>query len=156
MGCNPSANPVMTHSSVAGPRSYDNRKIWLNGISIEIIRFDREGNCYLKIRWDDFDIPENIRWCGDIVCKEKINVLPGKKLFLDQGYSAQELSSQSVINGENVFAKPTILTLEPGSTLSLGKRSKLLIGEGSKLIVRKGAEIILGKKAKITGEVIRE
>ena len=156
MGCNPSANSVLTHSSAGGMKPNDNRKIWLNGISIEIMRFDQEGNCYVKIRWDDFDISSDIRWCGDIVCNEQINILPKKTLFLDQGYSPQELISQGKINGEHVFAKPTVLTLIPGSTLTLGKKSKLIIGEGSKLIVQKGAIVNEGKKSKIEGEVVWE
>ena len=156
MGCNPSANSILTHSSAGGPKQYDNRKIWLNGISIEMMRFDREGNLFLKIRWDDFDISQNTRWCGDIVCTEKINIHAGKTLSLDQGYSPQEMTSQIVVNGEPVFAKPTVLTLLPGSTLTLGKKSKLLMIEGSKVIVQKGAKVILGKKAKIEGEVVWE
>lgn len=149
---NPPAVPLYTHASPGGPRKGDNRKIYLNGLSVEVLRQDSAGNLYLKVRWDDFAIKQDLRWCGHVVLKEKLKLRPQKKITLDQGTSPQLNKSVQTLNGEHVFAEPTIMELEAGSNLHLMKRSSILVKKGSGLLIRKGAKVVLDKKAVVRFE----
>ena len=130
----------------------DNRRIYLNGLSVEVLEQREDGSIKVRIRWDDFDVPTNVRWCGDIVLQEKVIVKRGGSITLDQGYSAQIVEKPQVIDGKDVFAEPTILEVDSGATLKLEKFGNLWIKDGSTLLVRKGASIEMASQASITVE----
>ena len=109
----------------------------------------QEGNLYLRIRWDDFDLVDNVRWCGNLLCTEKINLTKGHILRLDQGTTPQVPVARQVIEGKHIFADPTLLEITDGAELSLEKISKLVVKSGSSLLIRKGAIVKLDKKSKI-------
>lgn len=148
---NPAATPVYSHSGQA-PQKDDNRRIYLNGISVEVLKMDSTGEMKVKIRWDDFDIVDDLRWCGDILLKEKVNIKRGKSISLDQGYSVQVAKAVQKINGESVFAEPTIFELDSGSTINLERYANLWVKAGSSLFIRKGATLNFDNFANITIE----
>ena len=146
---NPAAVPVYTHSGGRGAPGRDNRRIYLNGLSIEVLEQRRNGDMVIKIRWDDFDIVRPVRWCGNILSNEQVNVRSGNSISLDQGYTVQEVRAVQQFNGEQLFAKPTVLELAAGSELHLNSFSQLWVRKGSTLIIRKGAKVILEKNSAI-------
>ena len=146
---NPAATPLMTLATPGGPQRYDNRRIWLNGISAEILDISATGDLMLHIRWDDFDIVKDARWCGDIVSKEQLILSPGITVTLDQGFSPQLEKAVQEIGGENVFAKPTILELMAGSKTYLKQNASIRVKKGSTLLVRSGACMEFAPGAKI-------
>ncbi len=148
---NPAATPIYSHT---GPKALpdDNRRVYLNGLSVEVMEQRADGSIKIKIRWDDFDIPTNVRWCGDIVLKEKVIVQRGGSITLDQGYSAQLPFAAQVIDGKDVFAEPTIMEVDSGALLKLEKFANLWIKNGSTLLVRKGAKVDLATLSSITVE----
>ena len=149
---NPAATNLYTFRSPGGPDKSDVRRIYLNGISLEIVKQDFEGNLHLKIRWDDFDLVEDVRWCGNLLCKEKINITSGQVLTLDQGTSPQVPVARHEINGKKIFADPTLLEIASGAELSLERNAKLLVKSGSSLLIRKGATVRFDKKSQIEVE----
>lgn len=152
LSTNPAPVPVLTCSSGGGPRNYDNRKTWLNGISIRILRFDEEGSAYLQIRWNDFEVRKNRRWCGQIVVKDSLIIASGKNILIDQGNSLQLPLAYEKNESGFLFSEPSVLELDSGSVTILDPRSEIRIRTGSSLIVRKGATLILKKRAKLTAE----
>jgi hypothetical protein len=148
---NPSGTPIYSHSGPK-PMADDNRRIYLNGLSIEVLEQRMDGSLKVRIRWDDFDVPTNVRWCGDIVLREKVIVKRGGSITLDQGYSAQIAEKPQVIDGKDVFAEPTILEIDSGGLLKLEKFGNLWIKRGSTLLVRSGATVELASQASITVE----
>ena len=150
---NPAATPLMSFSTPGrAPQSYDNRSIYLNGISVEVLEQDTTGAIKVKIRWDDFDIVQNLRWCGDIILKEKVRITNGHQIVLDQGYSAQHVRAFGKMGEENIFAAPTLLELKPGSELILEDNAELRLLNGSGILIRKGAKVTLGNNARIVVE----
>lgn len=152
IGHNPAAVPVYTHIAPGGPQPVDNRRIYLNGISVEVLRRGEQGELYLKIRWDDYDIVKDVRWCGNIVANEGLVVKSGNAILLDQGYSAQVNKVVQEIDGEAVFAEPTVLELRPESKTLLENNAELRVAKGSTLIVRAGAWLDLAKNANVIVE----
>jgi M6 family metalloprotease-like protein len=148
---NPSGTPIYSHSG-AKPQADDNRRIYLHGLSVEFLEQRADGSIKIRIRWDDFDIPTNVRWCGDILLKEKVILKRGGSITLDQGYSPQVAEVAQKIDGANVFAEPTILEVDSGATLQLEKFSNLWVKSGSTLLIRKGAKVEIGKSSSIVVE----
>lgn len=148
---NPSGTPIYSHS---GPRPVgdDNRRIYLNGLSVEVLEQLANGSLKLRIRWDDFDIPTNVRWCGDIVLVEKVIVKRGGSITLDQGYSPQVAEAVQKINGKDVFAEPTIMEVDSGALLKLEKFSSFWVKPGSTLLIRKGAVVEMASHSGIMVE----
>lgn len=149
---NPAAVPVYTHTNPGGPRKFDNRRIYLNGISVEILKQDDNGDLHIKVRWDDFDIVDNPRWCGNIVSNETIRILSGRRLFLDWGRSTQVTKMKGVVDGDTMFAEPTILELKSGSRTVLKPYSRIVVENGSSLLVRAGSKMFLEKGARVVVE----
>ena len=148
IGTNPAATPIYTHSG-AQAQPDDNRRIFLNGISITLLRIDADGDAYLRIRWDDFVVEKAQRWCGDIVLTEKLEMKKTGDLALSQGWSPQLPVLVQKIDGKAAFAEPTILELKPGSVLDMAAGATLTVESGSTLLVRKGARLTLAKGAAI-------
>jgi hypothetical protein len=148
---NPAATPVYSHTGPV-PLKDDNRQVPLNGLSVEVLEQREDGSIKIRIRWDDFDIPTHVRWCGDIVLREKVVVKTGGSITLDQGYSPQVANAVRKIDGKDVFAEPTILEVDSGALLKLERFSQLWVKEGSTLLVRKGATVDIASQGGILVE----
>jgi hypothetical protein len=165
---NPSSAPVYTHMSADGftsnnvnPQGFDNRKIRLNGVSVEIIQenADGKGAIKVKISWDNYDINESQRWCGDIDLSNdpadplsrtsRINLKKGKTLRVDQGRSATRYHGESQKDGSFLFADPSSLTLQKGTITEIKKGAQLIIENGSTFIIKSDATLIISKKGKL-------
>lgn len=140
LGTNPAATPVYAHGGQQ-PKPTDNRRIYLNGISITLLRMDEGGNVFLKIRWDDFRVRGDLRWCGDILLTEQLILDNGSRIRLDQGYAAQVATPAQTIDDKAVYAEPTILELKSGSVTLLERNAQLIVEPGSTLLIRKGARV---------------
>lgn len=142
--------------------SYENRTIYLNGISIEIIEEIWNptlgaNDLKVKIRWDDYVVDQDTRWCGNIVLQNDVDDPNGtqsqviidvdKKVTLDQGRSATRHSSVTLPDGSTEFIKPTEMTLKSNTKLHLLENSTLELNQFSTLIVEDGAEIVLEENA---------
>ncbi len=146
---NPAAVPVYNRSGSRGNTVKDNQRIYLNGLSIETLEMRQNGDLVIRIRWDDFDIVRPVRWCGNILSQERVHVLTGNSITLDQGYTVRKIHAVQNLNGGDVFADPTVMELAPGSELILNEFSQVWVRKGSSLIIRKGAKVILQKNASI-------
>lgn len=84
---NPTNTPWLTYCRPSYinsmPSADDNRKIYLNGLCVRILEQRANGDMKISIRWNDFNIKNNVRWCGDIVLNEKVIVKPNCTVLLD-------------------------------------------------------------------------
>ena len=136
---------------------FENRTIWLNGLSISFMELDA-GRIQVKIRWDDFEIEEDVRWCGEIVLSPNhideslpsLIVNKCKKLTLDRGASPTvPFSLGKDVEGNHMFADTTTFTLSKGSVMELEEKSQLILQADSRLVVSSGSTLNLGKRSKL-------
>jgi len=151
---NPAPVPVYTYTHNPfnlGLRGYENRRIYLNGISIHFTELP-SGDFLVDLRWDDYTVNKNVRWTGDIVLQNdrddpqfrqsRINVASTKSIMLDQSLSPTlPQSLHKLADGTFLFALPTILTLESGTAMTLLDKSSLSVRSGSTLRVKTGAGV---------------
>ncbi len=169
LSTNPAPVPVYTYTTnqeyssfnlVDGkPAPYENRTTWLNGLSVEIIDENKEkGTITVEVRWDNYNVSDDVRWCGTIVlspndldaAKPSLVVKSGNKLLLDRGESPVfHKAVEKDKNGEWLFTDPAVLTCLKDSYFYLEPKSQLVLDNNSKLILKAGAKLIAGRKSKI-------
>jgi hypothetical protein len=161
MDTNPAPVPVYTLTrrptnldSNGKPRSYENRRVALNGISVDLIGQHADGSLEVELRWDDWTVNSDVRWCGDIVLandpddpylrQSRIELQPGRMIDLDWGQTPTLPYAQDV-SGDLVTSLPSILTLESGTELEIQDGARLVVRNGSTLHVKAGASLsVLG------------
>jgi len=156
IGSNPAAIPVLTYQTASYPHqrpgmpaAYDNRKIYLNGLSIGILEQYDDGAVKLRILWDDYTVNNDTRWCGDIVLTEKI-ILKGKSTIrIDQGLTPQRPRDPVPFNGEMIFADPSVLTCSKGSRFVLEDESRLILENNSRLVLEPGSYMEISPRARM-------
>ena len=166
---NPSTVPVYTYTTnqefsnfnlIDGkPADYENRTIWLNGLSVEIVDENKEkGTITIQVRWDNYEVNNDVRWCGNMmlspndfdVSKPSLVLQSGKKLLIDRGQSPQfNKSTEKDKNGEWLFTDPTVFTCMKDSYFYLEPKSQLVLDNKSRLVLQAGSKLVAGAKSKI-------
>ncbi len=157
---NPAPVPVYTlrseegyqRPSSQGPQPYDNRLIWLSGLSITLLEEKADGSVLVEVAWDDFTVRKDVRWCGDIRLSAHpfdslapSLILRRSTLLLDRSESPVYAIAKAYDSVEKRFwfSDTTQLRLLPGAILEM-QGGRLILRRGSKLILEKGS-LIRGK-----------
>lgn len=159
VGTNPSSAPLinMVGQKTQYIEAHNLRTTYLNGISIEILEQYSNGNIKVRIRFDDVDIDNDVRWCSDnIVLNEiatssgySLNLKNGKTLTLDRGLTATRMTKPKFFSGKKVFTSPTTLTIQPdvkihidtAATIKLENKSKLHFSDRSTCVIEDNGSI---------------
>jgi type IX secretion system substrate protein len=161
VGTNPSANSMITLSNNNGLTHNnglppDNRKVILNGISIEILDELQDGSIKVEVKFDDTNIANDVRWCGDIELPAisgangySLNLTQGNSMLLDQGFTATKINTPMSIGGTNYFVDPTVLSLESGSYFHLEQNATVNVKNNSTLRLKSGSKMELESGAKL-------
>jgi hypothetical protein len=129
--------------------NYDNRTIYLNGISVEFVEQLTDNSILLRIRWDDNAVRRDVRWCGNIVLHEGIRVDKKCGVLLDRGLTPQRPVNADTVDGNIIFTDPTAMTIRNGAAIDLGKRAVLELANGSSLIMQEGSRITMERRARL-------
>ena len=113
------------------PNKIENSKIYLNGLSIEILDKNTNDEYKIKLSWNDYDITKDVRWCGDIVLNEKVIVKDGAKLILDLGLTPTQPVNPILFKNNYIFTEPTILKCNKGSELIIEPGAQMLVKRNS-------------------------
>jgi hypothetical protein len=179
IGSNPSTNPVLTYSvrdkklvPFLTPQPADNKKIYLNGLSFEVLEYQANGDAKVRISYRDFDINNDVRWCGPIVLTERVELTAGT-ITLDQGLTPTRPVNPIQFNGEDIYASPTIFTAkaqgyykmfagtqtvvknnssyvsEQYGSMEINDQSPFIVRTGSTLVLKTGSNLLI----KATGHI---
>ena len=172
---NPSTASKMNLQGFNIPEDIFNlRKVYLNGISVEILSCDTNLNLQVNVRFDDVDVDQNVRWCADEIVLSPVsttsgyslNLKSGKTILLDHGTTATRMDNPVLFNGQEIFVSPTlfrctantvfnmeansILELDNASTLRLEPNSILDVGAGSIVDLKNASKIVVQNNATLT------
>lgn len=167
LASNPPSSPLMTHRTASrkigdsywdanpDPVIDDNRHIWLNGLRVDIVEQYADGSIKVRIVWDDFDVDNDVRWCGPVMLTEQLNLKSSRTITLDHGLTPTKASNPVVLDGEKVFSDPTVFTCrdrsyfkqEPHSTVRAIRHSTLVVDSGALYEVGDGAVLEIGSTA---------
>ncbi|MEP7263051.1 MAG: T9SS type A sorting domain-containing protein [Bacteroidota bacterium] len=132
------------------------RKIYLNGISVEILNQDFvAGNIQVRVRFDDVDIDSDVRWCGDSIILNPIptpnnislNIKSGKSILLDQSLTASRMNNPQIFNTQQVFASNTLFQALSGSRINMEVNSSFVVDNNSILRLESGSRLDISNGA---------
>jgi hypothetical protein len=108
-------------------------------LAIEVLQQYSNGDIQINIKWNDFDVNSDVRWCGPIVLKEKVYVKSGKTVTLDQGLTPTKPVNPMTFESKKVFADYTILTCKNASLFKLESNSSMAVKNNSALVMESGS-----------------
>jgi len=162
---NPAPTPIYTLTTDYSNKrvattiaSYENRTIFLNGISITLVEegIAPDGNPGMKVRleWDDFKVTGALRWCGSIRLpayggKGKLELLSGTRLTLARGNSPQVGVGRKLPDGSWDFSENTRLVVDSGAVLRMHPGSKLQLRDSSVLEILPHGSLEIDRKARV-------
>lgn len=179
---NPASTPVYTlksqtnfngSSSFLQPTEpYENRTIWLNGVSAELLDENYKPSVYnngailVKIRFDDYDVKNNVRWCGNIKLSNHINdstindfsdslyslkLCTNKTILFDRGksYTYDRSIDQDSITNNYFFNEPTQYTIRSNAYMLMDKNSNVIADGGSTIRLQAGSLLEMSSKSHI-------
>ncbi len=141
-----------------GGRKPDNRTVYLNGISVELLEQRADGAIALRVRAGDTRLAADVRWCADSIVLPRLNGFQGTALTLAQGRTLRldrsgtptRLAGQGARRGGgHWFSPPTRFTVADGARVVLERKARLQLLNGSVMHLMPGAELRLAKKAKL-------
>jgi len=169
LSSNPAPVPIYTNgegfASVNAqdpmPRSYENRFIWLNGLSITM---DYAWNALLQcndalitVRWDKYDVYDDVRWCGNIKLsphdfdqnEPSLVVKSYQQLLLDKGKSPVHkfipIQWSEPILPDKRFTDETVFEALPNSYIRIENEAEFRVTNGSFLWLKENSKLeILG------------
>ncbi len=127
----------------------NNRKIYLCGLSINFFEIG-ENTFAVNIKWDDYKLEKNVRWTGEIVLTENLEITNSTCLILNQNKTPIQKTRDKKSKEFSPVTTFTCLSgsylhLKPNSQIILSEKSKLIFEEGAKLTIEDGAEIFVEK-----------
>jgi len=154
----------------------------LNGLSIKILEEDEQGTMKLEVKFDDWEVRTDQRWCGNLrlpafTNEENKMLIIGEEAKVDLALSGTpdritrhpETGSMSnptrllVESGRGItLKKKSELNIAPSSTLELAGKSSLIVEKGATLYVQgtlrlsDEAELVIEKKGKLILEAESE
>jgi hypothetical protein len=155
IGTNPSTASTLTYLNRRKKASTDERNsssVYLNGISIEILRVLQDLALEVKVCFNDTLVSEPRRWAGSEIILNDHNS-KGTDLYvkstitMDRGKTVTKFENPERVEGELYFSSPTVLRLRAGSKMTL--EGVLDLRKDSQLIVEEGAELVLKKRSRI-------
>lgn len=130
----------------------DTRKKYLTGLSIKMNHAYYIGETSVfrvDVSWDDYDVKKDVHWAGDIIMKERVNLLESRTIFLEQSLTPNQITRDPV---SGVYSPPTKFTCEKGSNMNLSQNSKLILKDKSSLVLDSGAVLQMEYGSKIVVE----
>ena len=164
IGTNPSSASVLTMVNNRRPRKPDprnNRTIYLNGFSFQILQTYPDRSVSLEIQFDNHLLDEDRRWCApDIVLNDHNPSGPDlsvkAELTLARGLTPVRLDTPDTLpDGTLVFTDATHLRIASGAELALSGRmniqddSRLVLEDGAILSISSGARMVLADSTSI-------
>jgi hypothetical protein len=171
IGSNPSTVPILTYQVRTGEpfpnaQPVDNKKLYLNGLSFEVLEYQANGDAKVRISYRDFNVSNDVRWCGPIVLTERVELTTGT-ITLDQGLTPTRPVNPISFNGEVIYASPTIFTAraqayykmfantqtvvknnsayvsEQYGSMEINDQSPFIVKTGSTLVLKTGSNLLI-------------
>lgn len=157
IGTNPSSATMMNSVGFDLDRSNvkNLRRIYLNGVSVELLSQNGDGSITVQVRFDDVDVTNDARWCADEIQLNPVatstgyslNVTAGNTITLDRGTTATRRSSPETYNGQQVFTSATLMRCPANTWLNLAPGSGFVVDNGSTLRIEAGSRMDVGNGA---------
>ncbi len=127
---------------------------YLNGLSIKYIGDNPAGNALIQVRYDDYEVRANKRWCGNIILpdfnpnatSDHLNIATGVELRIDQSKTPHRETINPITG---TWVNPTTLTVQNNGAMHLDQFATVIVENNSELILENGAGLEVHDGAKV-------
>jgi hypothetical protein len=127
------------------------RKIYLNGVSVEILNQNTDGTIQVQIRFDDTDVNNDVRWCADEIVLNPVsttsgyslNLKAGKTITLDQGTTATRMTNPMIFMNMEVFTSPTVFNVQADAKIHMESNARVILKNASTLIMKSASSCVI-------------
>lgn len=180
---NPAPTPVYTYktdylndktdNSIQHKQSYENRSVWLNGISVEIVQENYaptlygQGAILVQVRTDNYDVDQDARWCGNIKVspndfdptptdfldnKYAVNIKSGTNILLDRSrsYTRHYAVDQEPVTNTYRFSEPTEMTILPNAYFHMENNTSMVIDGESTVRIKNNGRLEVHRNSTVT------
>ncbi len=156
LGTNPTPSNTVTYnvkqhggiiSSVA--TNQNTRKIHLTGLEISFIESGQNSAgkiIRVDIKWNQYNLENDVRWTGEIVLREDLNILPSRSVLIDQNQTPNQHTRNSY-TGE--FSNSSSFTCDSGSNITLKENSTVILNDKSSFYLKPGATLVINDGSKL-------
>ena len=124
----------------------DNRRIHLSGLRIDMAD-QHDGTCRVDVYWNDYNVARDVRWTGNIVLHERINLIRGRTIKFDQNQTPN-LHIRDTLT--DLYAVPTYFTCVEQSSFLMQPSSKVILQDLASFIMEKGSKLEINDSAIFT------
>lgn len=162
MGTNPSSANMLTLAAnmareVNKARKPDNRTVYLNGISVELLEQRADGAIVLQVRAGDTRLVDDVRWCADSIVLPPLNgyngtaltLAEGRTLKIDRSGTPTRMEAMEGNGRKAWFSPPTRFSVAPGARVVLERKAKLQVLNNSEVHLWPGSQLVLHRKARL-------
>ena len=162
MGTNPSTANMLTlaanmNKEVNKARKPDNRTVYLNGISVDLMEQRADGAIVLRVRNGDTRLTADVRWCADSIVLPPLHgyqgtaltLAAGTTLWIDRSGTPTRMTEQGGAPGKWWFSPPTRFTVAPEARMVIERKARLQLLNDSEMHLMPGTELLLDPKAKL-------
>ncbi|MCC6684814.1 MAG: hypothetical protein IT247_07080, partial [Bacteroidia bacterium] len=136
----------------------NNRKIYISGVSVEIVQQYSNGDILVEVKFDDVDIDQNVRWCSEDIRLSSIsspsgyslNITPGHTLTLDRGRSHTRVTNPETFDSKTYFNSKTKLSVQADAILHIEEGAAMVLKNGSELHIENDGSVIVENNATLT------
>jgi hypothetical protein len=163
MGTNPTTANALTLVSTPGRDTYggkkpNNRVVYLNGISLELLEQRANGDMLVRVRNDDTVIDRDVRWCADSIVLNPISgakgasllLTAGHRITLDRSLTPTRIDRPETVRNTTYFSGATRFTVLAGASVVLRDNAELELLNGSELHLMPGSTLELSPTAKLS------
>jgi hypothetical protein len=141
-----SSNPPVRNFQSYNHITYKLDPIYLNGISVEVLSKNTSGDIRVKILFDDYEIKNNVRMCGNIIFPpQNVNLQTNKVIEINKSGTYNRTTK---LNGQ--FINPTNVSTSAGTNLILNTNSIIKVDNESSLAMLQNSNVELKDESNIT------
>jgi hypothetical protein len=165
MGTNPTTANSLTLVSTPGRDTYggkkpNNRVVYLNGISIELLDQRANGDMLIRVRTNDTVLDQDVRWCADSIVLNPIAgakgasllLTAGHRITLDRSLTPTRIDKPETVRNTTYFSGATRFTVLAGARVVLQGNTELELLNGSELHLMPGSTLELAPTAKLSAD----
>jgi Right handed beta helix region/Secretion system C-terminal sorting domain len=129
--------------------------IYLNGISVKFLGISAGGNELIKVAYNDYEVRNNKRWCGNIIlpdfeplnANEYLNIATGVELRIDQSKTPHR---ETINPATGTWVNPTVFDIKSGGKMHLDSYANVIVEHNSEMIVQSGGDVEIHDGAVLT------
>lgn len=146
---NMSSNPPVFHRPKFNIKTDKLNAINMNGLEIEVISQDGEGNITVQVKFNNSLISNDLRITGFVQCNPVLGAKDGIDYLIDNSVELSVNRSgipNHLKKDSTGFVHASVLSFQDSSRIFFSKKSSLKIDESSMVTVNKGSSLSFGKR----------